>query len=1046
MEAQPTPTVATNPAVADDSTHDPRAGYDYKFHDLELASEYNCRICLSVSQDPQQAKCCGATFCHYCITRALESSKVGCPNCNQEDIELIPDKAQKQKINKLKVLCPIKDCGWVIELADIEAHKSKPHPLSPPTTTPHSTLQRRQCPEQFATNYSEMSQEQQYTLSPASPPLPPNTDREQSEKSVGQKPPIPTPRKQKLDFGDTGAWTGFISTALSQPTTSTEQPNQSTEEIADYLNVTLSRQRAPRSQSPPQDSQQHYVNLDHLLSPTSPLADQHPQLDQPAQPISQTQPVADQPHQSQSPLAMSDETNFYENISLPPRALDHSCEHSASQPTTSTAAMEVGDYLNITLPRPQVPRNRSRSPPPEPKRHKMSDEDQPSLQPSPLSPPQDQKMNQPAPSDSEMQPLSDTLPQSPNLPNEIAPALPTPALDEFGLPPFVPEATLPQPPTTAEEVPERVNPSLPEPGVSSEGLISLPQLETYHSGELDTVIPELPPDLLTLIPLLDKPPPLQNQMQPLPDQLTDQPSGFVLSPSPPPGLAPPLLTPPPLFSTLLQPLPAQTQQNEPLLATETTACEGVPVLQAEHQPHQQEDDPDCVPMSQPPPDADQIQCVDVQPVLIANQPECVDVSQPQDVPPSNANQPDHSDVPQPSAADQPEYDVSQPREPNQQNYANVPQSSNAQLSEYVAIFQPQVVGQPESLIDLPQPPDVGQPERSEVQGTNQPEYDDMSPPPVIDEVDVSQPSEANQPEYTDVSHPSEADQPEYVAVSQEANEYTTVSQRQLPTPPLEENTSDTLPLSQPPEENYATISVAVQSDTDEHIYEPVPPTNASSVPPPPEEPQQTIYAIPLPPPLPLLPPREPQSPQIEPPPPLPPRSRSPTAEPAAAELEEEQTPLSLPTQNETASSPSSLPAPNQTASSPTSPPPPEQPRTEVENAAQQVLQADQAQLELQRELQQGHADEPDIGEPLGLPPQYDDLSQVPRYNLAQAPAQDTRAAAPSHQQAFVIMNENAPPPQVIEGAIRAENVQIEYAMGGGVQHRDKATKKLRTIL
>ena len=1010
MEAQFTP--AANTAVIEDSTHDPRAGYDYKFHDLELASEYNCHICLSVSQNPQQAKCCGATFCQYCIMRALESSKVGCPNCNEEGIELIPDKAQKQKINKLKVLCPIDDCGWVIELADIEAHRNKPHPLSPPITTPHSTLQRKQCQEQIATHSSEISQEQQCPLSISPPPL---TDQQQSEKSIGQKPPMPTPRKQKPDDENAAAWTDYVNTTFSQSTASQEQANDSGEEIPDYLNVTLPRPRVPRNsfQSPPPDLEKHetpqYVNLDQPLSPTlPPLA--HDQPPQPPQSPSQMQPSTDQPHRSQSPSAMSDEPNIYENVSTSPCALDPPHEHSASQPTTSTLAeVHVGDYLNITLPRPRVPRNRSQSPPPDPKRQKMSNKDQRLLPHSPSSPPSDQQLNQPVPFHDETK--SHPPPQSPSLPNEMAAALPTPALDEFGLPPFLPAATLSQPPTTTEERSEYVN---PEPSISSEGLISLPPHETSDNGELYTALPELPPDLLTLIPLLDEPPPQQNQMQPL----TDQPSGFALSPSPPPGLQPPLLDLPLPFPNLLPPLPDNPQQSEPLVATESSASETVPSLQTHHQLLQRVDTMGYTRMSKPV-EANQLdyvdmQHVDMQPLLITNQPECVDVPQPQE-----SNQPEYTDMSSLLNANHPEanksecVDVPQPQELNQPEYTDMSQLLNANCPEAnqpenVVVSRSQEPNQPEyaDVSDVPQLPNAS---HSDAQEASQPDYVDMSPPPIANELEyatVSQPSQTNQPEYADVSQP------------QEANECTTVARRRLPTPPPEENQSDTLPQSQP-SENYATISVTVQSDdTDDHIYEPLP-----------QPQEQTVYEIPLAPPPPPLPPREPPSTQPEPLPPLLPRSRSPTAEPTAAEPAE--TSPSLPTTH------------NETAPPPPSPaPPPQQPQTEVQSAAQQVLEGDRIQLELQRELQQGQANEPDIGE--SLPPRYVDLSQVPPYNVLTA-QQTQAAAADPHQQVFVILNENTGTTQQIEGAIRAENVQIQYEMGD-VHHRHKTTKKLRTVL
>jgi preprotein translocase subunit SecG len=336
--------------------------------------------------------------------------------------------------------------------------------------------------------------------------------------------------------------------------------------------------------------------------------------------------------------------------------------------------------------------------------------------------------------------------------------------------------------------------------------------------------------------------------------------------------------------------------------------------------------------------------------------------------------------------------------------ANCPEANQP---ENVVVSRSQEPNQPEyaDVSDVSQLPNAS---HSDAQEASQPDYVDMSPPPTTNELEyatVSQPSQTNQPEYADVSQP------------QEANECTTVARRRLPTPPPEENQSDTLPQSQP-SENYATISVTVQSDdTDDHIYEPLP-----------QPQEQTVYEIPLAPPPPPLPPREPPSTQPEPLPPLPPRSRSPTAEPTAAGPTE--TSPSLPTTH------------NETTPPPLSPAPPQQPQTEIQSAAQQVLEGDRIQLELQRELQQGQANEPNIGE--SLPPRYIDLSQVPPYNVLTA-QQTQAAAADPHQQVFVILNENTGTTQQIEGAIRAENVQIQYEMGD-VHHRHKTTKKLRTVL
>lgn len=101
------------------------AGYDYEFLDSELASSYECMICQYVVKDPQQAQCCGATYCRCCISRSRRSL-AGCPNCRAPSFILIQDKAQAQRINKLRVKCP--HCEWIGQLADIQIHLDQEHP------------------------------------------------------------------------------------------------------------------------------------------------------------------------------------------------------------------------------------------------------------------------------------------------------------------------------------------------------------------------------------------------------------------------------------------------------------------------------------------------------------------------------------------------------------------------------------------------------------------------------------------------------------------------------------------------------------------------------------------------------------------------------------------------------------------------------------------------------------------------------------------------------------------------------------------------------
>ena len=733
-----------------------KAGYDYIFHDSELASEYNCAICLSVARNPQQTKCCGTTFCHYCIMRALKSSKVGCSICNKEDVELIPDKAQRQKINKLKVQCPIVGCAWIVELADIEAHKKKPHPLSPPLTSPHSTLQRQQRKKQQQLDQFLTSSEQQQQQQSEEPVI-----------SVRQKPPIPTPRKlsnvPQLRPENDDALPDYVNTTVIRPVT-----DQSLREhLPDYVNTTVIR---PVTDQSLREHLPDYVNTTVI------------------------RPVTDR----EQPAKLTD---------------------------------EMPEYLNLTLPRPRVPRNqkaskRSQSSPPSPKRLKMAhyvNLNQSSSLPSHSpSPPLLPELNQLVPLQNQMQPFTDQPQvQSPSqslLHDEMAiyenVNLPTPPLDEFGLPPFQSDPNLvPEVPTTTEGVPDYLNITLPRvrPRVPSntnvhEGSQTPPsspnQHNTFQYINLEqpspSQSPPLPPDLVPLLSLLDEPMSLQNQMQPFSDQLTNQPSNFPLSPSPPPDLPPPLISLPPPLLSLIQPLPEQPpQQNQSQPLINTATYENItqsPPLQGTNELYV---------------DVSLLQETPKLTFPWANQPECIDMFQPQG---ANQLQPEYVDMFQPQGANQlqPEYaDMFQPQGDISQSqgameYASVSQPQGANESdmsqtqgpeyidmsrpqganqEYASVFQPQRANQPE-YVDM-----------SKTQGANQAEYVDMSRPQGANQeyASVSQPQRANQPEYVDMSKTQGANQPEYVDMSrpQGANqEYASVSQ------PQRANESDYADMSQ----------------------------------------------------------------------------------------------------------------------------------------------------------------------------------------------------------------------------------------------------------
>ena len=92
-------------------------GQQYEFLDPSLAGDYECGICHHVPSDPHQAQCCGATYCNACA----RGTETACSNCGAPSPVLTEDKAQRQKINKLKIRCL--HCRWNGELGDYHTHR-----------------------------------------------------------------------------------------------------------------------------------------------------------------------------------------------------------------------------------------------------------------------------------------------------------------------------------------------------------------------------------------------------------------------------------------------------------------------------------------------------------------------------------------------------------------------------------------------------------------------------------------------------------------------------------------------------------------------------------------------------------------------------------------------------------------------------------------------------------------------------------------------------------------------------------------------------------
>ena len=1018
------------PAVRDTT----KAGYDCKFLDPDVASEYNCSICLSVSRDPQQTKCCGSTFCLYCIQEALASSKgPSCSKCNSESVELIPDKAQRQKINKLKVRCPIEGCRCIVELADIEAHKRVPHPVTPPT------------------NLHRESRQQYYNTLP----IPLHKKQQPKPAETGWKRPVPTPRVL-LSKSSENEQRDFPHLPLSQPDQEVPGSDLSKDhnELPDHLNLTMTRPRVSRQRpdpSPPDPKRQRgYINIEAMPQSTViPQPDTLPNTDQNVPRQSQTEPqlvpLQDQAQQTTNQTHTTASDDIYENVVIAPKP------HSACDLTLPEAGSETESALPVTssefkvILKPRVPRDRpsSQSPP--------GEQDEMARPPSPQSlllpklPQSPVKLQHPA----------HTYDLTPHVPSSTTPqpdyeVVATPGLDEFGMMHFRATREEANPQRTVH-MEEHTNVAVPDPSPLNEQEVPTQNVfpQYINVASPGPQLPLLPDDLLAL---LDNP-----TASPQLDQVQGQSTynGAPLSPLSSPQLATQLLTLPEQLLNMIQPVPDET--IEPKAADN----ENAPLLSPT-------EGPDYVNFSQNRENEESY--VEISPFHEGSQSEQSDyvevASPPQEETPFEylPMSPFHEEI-------QPEYvevthQQNEAEEQTADDYVPMSPPPHTSLADYVEVASPPQEETPFEYLPMSPFHEEIQPEyvevthqQNEAEEQTADDYVPMSPPPHTSLADYVEVEPARQREPSSVpaaprprvtSKESEyeipllqdMDQQEYEGVPSGAQATATAEQAQaneapmfLPLLPPPEVVA-TLPQARAPEEeNYETIPAAAreEDDTTEHIYEPLPPPRS---PPTPEEPDQPMY-IDVPDPLPaspppVLPPRsqsEPPEPRLnqEPAPPVPPRPSSQAiAPPGTAPQDQNQ---EAPVVRET------IPAPATDAV------PAQPPETEIINQTEDGVAALNQVLQ---ELQQGNALE--LTE--SMPPQYDDLSQTPRYiDLVQSPAvqQNPLQAAPSpHGQAYIIQNINTN--TATRGPIRAENVDIHYEMGDRQHHRNKNMKKTQTLL
>ncbi|CAI8048026.1 hypothetical protein GBAR_LOCUS26534 [Geodia barretti] len=719
-----------------------------------------------------------------------------------------------------------------------------------------------------------------------------------------------------------------------------------------------------------------------------PQPDTLPNTDQNVPRQSQTEPqlvpLQDQAQPTTNQTHTTASDDIYENVVIAPKP------HSACDLTLPEAGSETESALPVTssefkvILKPRVPRDRPSSQSPPGEQDEMARPPSPQSLLLPKLPQSPVKLQHPA----------HTYDLTPHVPSSTTPqpdyeVVATPGLDEFGMMHFRATREEANPQRTVH-MEEHTNVAVPDPSPLNEQEVPTQNVfpQYINVASPGPQLPLLPDDLLAL---LDNP-----TASPQLDQVQGQSTynGAPLSPLSSPQLATQLLTLPEQLLNMIQPVPDETIQPK------ATDNENAPLL---------------------------------------------------------------------SPTEGPEYvNFSQNRE-NEESYVEISpfhEGSQSEQSDYVEVASPPQEETPFEYLPMSPFHEEIQPEyvevthqQNEAEEQTADDYVPMSPPPHTSLADYVEVEPARQREPSSVpaaprprvtSKESEyeipllqdMDQQEYEGVPSGAQATATAEQAQaneapmfLPLLPPPEVVA-TLPQARAPEEeNYETIPAAAreEDDTTEHIYEPLPPPRS---PPTPEEPDQPMY-IDVPDPLPtspppVLPPRsqsEPPEPRLnqEPAPPVPPRPSSQAiAPPGTAPQDQNQ---EAPVVRET------IPAPATDAV------PAQPPETEIINQTEDGVAALNQVLQ---ELQQGNALE--LTE--SMPPQYDDLSQTPRYiDLVQSPAvqQNPLQAAPSpHGQAYIIQNINTN--TATRGPIRAENVDIHYEMGDRQHHRNKNMKKTQTLL
>ena len=96
---------------------------EYDF--VEKPSEdFYCPVTLELNREPLLTACCGNHLSQEAVTR-LQGQP--CPVCKESNLNTMPDKYFKRRVNEFKVRCPNKrlGCEWVGELGSLDRHLSQ---------------------------------------------------------------------------------------------------------------------------------------------------------------------------------------------------------------------------------------------------------------------------------------------------------------------------------------------------------------------------------------------------------------------------------------------------------------------------------------------------------------------------------------------------------------------------------------------------------------------------------------------------------------------------------------------------------------------------------------------------------------------------------------------------------------------------------------------------------------------------------------------------------------------------------------------------------